>query len=304
MEYISILLETTLRTFPPLLLAGIGGMLANRVGILNLGLEGTMLTGAFTGVIVSYYTGSAWLALLAAGLSGALVGVIFSVLTVRFKANPTVVGIATNLFASGLTTYLLSVLFHVRGSFSDPGVKGLMKIDIPFLDKIPILSAFNGQAVTVWIAIIMVVVMHIVMYHTALGLRIRATGFHPMAVTTAGCKMEALQYGGLIFGSFLAGIGGVHLSLGQLTMFTEDMTSGRGFIAFATAIFGRDTPIGTCLGALLFSFADAGTMRAQTLGFPASLLDMIPYIITIITLWLVAQAMLAKKKRKLSEKTS
>ena len=112
--------------------------------------------------------------------------------------------------------------------------------------------------------------------------------------------MEALQYGGLIFGSFLAGIGGVHLSLGQLTMFTEDMTSGRGFIAFATAIFGRDTPVGTCLGALLFSFADAATMRAQTFGFPASLLDMIPYIITIITLWLVAQGLLAKRKRKLS----
>lgn len=300
MEYISILLETTLRTFPPLLLAGLGGMLANRVGILNLGLEGTMLTGAFTGVIVSYYTGSSWLALLAAGLSGALIGVIFSVLTVRFKANATVVGIAINLFASGLTTYFLTVLFHVRGSFSDPAIEGLQRINIPFLDKIPILSALDGQAVTVWIAIVMVIVMHIVMYHTALGLRIRATGYHPMAVTTAGCNMEALQYGGLIFGSFLAGIGGVHLSLGQLTMFTEDMTSGRGFIAFATAIFGRDTPVGTCLGALLFSFADAATMRAQTFGFPASLLDMIPYIITIITLWLVAQGLLAKRKRKLS----
>ena len=299
MEYVSLLLQTTLRTFPPILLAGLGGMLANRIGILNLGLEGMMLMGAFTGVIVSYYTGSVILALLAAGLAGALAGVLFSVLTVRFKANPTVVGIAINLFAAGLTTYLLSVMFNVRGSFSDSKIVGLPKINIPFLNHIPILSAFSNQAVTVWIAIIMVIAMHYVMYHTPLGLRIRATGYYPMAVTTAGCNMERIQYGALIFGGFLAGIGGVHLSLGQLTMFTEDMISGRGFIAFAAAIFGKDTPIGTCLGALLFSFADGATRKIQTLGFPSSLLDMIPYIITVITLWIVAKRNVFKKKKKL-----
>lgn len=300
MDYITVLLQTTVRTFPPVLLAGLGGMLANRVGILNLGLEGTMLMGAFVGVIVSYFTGSAGLALLAAGVAGAAVGILFSVLTVRFRANATVVGIAINLFSAGLTTYLLSVLFHVRGSFSDPGIVALPKINIPFLEGIPLLGAFNGQAVTVWIAILMIAVMQVVMYHTALGLRIRATGFHPMAVTTAGCKTERIQYGALIFGSFLAGIGGVHLSLGQLTMFTEDMVSGRGFIAFAAAIFGKDTPVGTFLGTLLFSVADAATRKIQTLGFPSSLLDTIPYIITVITLWIVARRELGKKKRNIA----
>lgn len=300
MDYVTVLLQTTLRTFPPVLLAGLGGMLANRVGILNLGLEGTMLMGAFVGVIVSYFTGSIWLALLAAGVAGAAVGILFSVLTVRFKANATVVGIAVNLFSAGLTTYLLNVLFQVRGSFSDPAIVALPKINLPFLENIPLLGAFHGQAVTVWIALSMIAVMHVVMYHTALGLRIRATGCHPMAVTTAGCKTERIQYGALIFGSFLAGIGGVHLSLGQLTMFTEDMISGRGFIAFAAAIFGKDTPVGTFLGALLFSFADAGTRKIQTLGFPSSLLDTIPYIITVITLWIVAGREYGKKKRHIA----
>lgn len=299
MDYVSVLLQTTLRTFPPVFLAGLGGMLANRVGILNLGLEGTMLMGAFVGAVVSYFTGSIWVALLAAGTAGALVGVIFSILTVRFKANATVVGIAVNLFSAGLTTYLLSVFFNVRGSFSDPKIVPLPKINIPFLDNVPILSAFSGQTITVWIAIIMIVVMHIVMYHTPLGLRIRATGYHPMAVTTAGCNMHRIQYGSLIFGSFLAGIGGVHLSLGQLSMFTEDMTSGRGFIAFAAAIFGKDTPIGTFFGSLLFSFADAATRKIQTLGFPSSLLDTIPYVITVITLWIVARRGFARKRKNL-----
>ena len=298
MEYFEILLQTTLRTLPPILLAALGGMLANRVGILNLGLEGMMLMGSFVGVIVSYYTGSATAAILAAGLSGALLGVVFSLLTIRFRANATVVGVSINMFSLGLTTYLLSILFGTRGSFSSPEIVALQKLDLPFLDKIPILRALNGQAITVFIAILAVIVLHYVMYHTPLGLRLRATGFHSMAVTTAGVNVGVIRYGALILSGFLCGIGGVHLSLGQLTMFTENMTNGRGFIAMAATIFGRNTPVGAMLGSLLFGVADAVTRRVQTTGFPSMLVDMIPYVVTVVTLWIVAMNELRKKKAR------
>lgn len=296
MSYLEVLLETTLRNLPPILLAGLGGMLANRVGVLNLGLEGMMLTGSFVGVIVSYYTHSAFLAIVLAGVAGAILGVLFSVLTLRFRANATVVGVSINMLALGLTTYLLSVLFGVRGSFSDTSIVPIPKINLMFLSNIPILRALNNHAVTVYIALLAVLILQYVMYKTALGLRLRATGYHKMAVTTAGVNSTGLQFGTLILSGFLCGLGGVHLSLGQLSMFTENMTSGRGFIAMAAAIFGRNTPSGTFLGSLLFSVADAVTRKAQTSGFPSMLVDMIPYIITVVTLWVVAARELRKRK--------
>lgn len=288
MTYLEVLLETTFRNLPPVLLAGLGGMLANRVGVLNLGLEGMMLLGSFVGVIVSFYTHSAFLAILAAGAAGAVLGVLFSVLTLRFRANATVVGVSINMLALGLTTYLLSVMFGVRGSFSDTSIVAIPKLKLNFLSNIPILRAMNSQALTVYIALLAVVILQYVMYRTSLGLRLRATGYHKMAVTTAGVNATGLQYGALILSGVLCGIGGVHLSLGQLTMFTENMTSGRGFIAMAATIFGRNTPVGTLLGSLLFSVADAVTRKAQTSGFPSMLIDMIPYVVTVITLWIVA----------------
>lgn len=297
MEYLEVLLQTTLRNLPPVLLAGLGGMLANRVGVLNLGLEGMMLMGSFVGVIVSFYTHSALLAILAAGLSGAVLGVIFAVLTLRFRANATVVGVSINMLALGLTTYLLSVMFGVRGSFSDTSIAAIQKVNLGFLAKVPILSAFNGQAVTVYLSLLIVILAQYVLYKTPLGLRIRATGYHKMAVTTAGVNSDGIQYGALILSGFLCGLGGVHLSLGQLTMFTENMTSGRGFIAMAATIFGRNTPVGTLLGSLLFSVADAVTRKAQTSGFPSMLVDMIPYLVTVITLWVVAANALRKNRK-------
>ena len=304
MNALETLLETTLRTLPPVLLAGMGGMLANRIGILNLGLEGMMLTGSFVGVIASYYTGSAYGALLIAGLASALVALIFSLFTIRFKANPTVVGVAVNMLIAGLSTYFLSVLFGVRGSFSDSNIVGLPKIALPGISEIPVLRAFNNQNLTVWLALLFVILLHYVFYHTSLGLRIRATGQFPMAVTTAGVNVKALQYGALVFGGFLCGLGGAHLSLGQLTLFTEDMTSGRGFIALAAAIFGKNTPVGTLIGALLFSFTDGVTRRIQTSGFPSMLIDMIPYIVTVVTLWIVEMRTLSRRKKMLAGRAS
>lgn len=297
MNTIETLLIATLRMLPPILMAGLGGMLSSRVGLLNMGLEGMMLIGAFTGVVASFYTGSAMAALVIAGLTSGLIGLCFAVFNIKFKANNIVVSVAINMFALGITKYLLRVLFGVSGAFSSPEIVGLPTISIPFLDNIPLLRVFNNHSIMVYISFLAVIIAYVVLYKTPVGLRIRAAGPHAMAVTTAGVNVNKIKYVVLTISGVLCGLGGVHLTLGQLTMFTDNVTNGRGFIAMAAAVFGNNTPVGTLLGAGLFSFTDAITMNAQMLGFPSQLVQLIPYVITILTLIAVALHMKRKKSR-------
>lgn len=300
MEALETLLTTTLRMLPPILLAGLGGMLSSRVGLLNMGLEGMMLIGSFVAVVGSYLSGSSYIGLLAAMLVSGIIGLLFAVFNIKFKANNIVVGVAINMLALGITKYLLRVFFGVSGAFSSPKIVGLPTVHIEALESIPLLRAFNDQSIMVYIAFIAVGIIYFVMYHTPAGLRMRATGPHAMAVTTAGVSVNRMRYTILAISGCLCGLGGAHLSLGQLTMFTDNITNGRGFIAMAAAVFGNNTPVGTMLGAGLFGFTDAATMNAQMLGFPSQLVQMIPYIITILTLILVA---LRIKRNKLKPNT-
>lgn len=287
------LITTILRTLPPVLLAGLGGMIAARVKINNLGLEGMMLIGAFVGAVCMYFTGNPYLALLGAIAIGALMGVMFGFLRIRFHADNLVVSVAINMFALGITVYLMKVIFKVRGAVSLPDMRGLPNIRIPVLDQIPVLRGFSGHSVLVYLSLFLVAVFQYVMYHTAFGLRIRAAGPNPMAVTTSGCNVKLYQYTALIISGMLGALGGAHLSLGQLAMFSDNMTNGRGFIAIAATTFGNFTPLGTFAGALLFSATDAATMRFQTAGLPSPLIQMIPYSITLLMLWIMA----AKRKK-------
>lgn len=294
LEYLENLISTTLRTLPPVLLAGLGGMLSARVKVTNMGLEGMMLIGAFVAVITTYFTGMPCLGLLAAMLSGAILGGIFAFLKIRFQADNVVVSVAINMLATGITVYLMKVIFNVRGSVSLPGKEGLPSFDIPVLSEIPILRSFSGQSILVYVALILVAVFQFVMYHTPYGLRLRAAGPHPMAVTTAGLSVNVYRVSALVLSGILGAMGGAHLSMGQLAMFSDNMTNGRGFIALAATTFGQFTPLGTLGGAALFSFADAATLPMQTSGFPSSLIQIIPYAITLLTLFLMA----LQKKRK------
>lgn len=294
LEYLENLISTTLRTLPPVLLAGLGGMLSARVKVTNMGLEGMMLIGAFVAVITTYFTGMPYLGLLAAMLSGAILGGIFAFLKIRFQADNVVVSVAINMLATGITVYLMKVIFNVRGSVSLPGKEGLPSFDIPVLSEIPILRSFSGQSILVYVALILVAVFQFVMYHTPYGLRLRAAGPHPMAVTTAGLSVNVYRVSALVLSGILGAMGGAHLSMGQLAMFSDNMTNGRGFIALAATTFGQFTPLGTLGGATLFSFADAATLPMQTSGFPSSLIQIIPYAITLLTLFLMA----LQKKRK------
>lgn len=288
MESLELLLSATLRTLPSLLLAGLGGMISAKVKITNMALEGIMLLGAFTAVVFTYYTGMVYLSLVVTTLVGGLIGFLFALTKLKLNADNIVVSIGINLFATGITVYLMGVLFGVQGAISLPGMKGLPSITIPVLENIPLLRALSGHTILVYLALILVAVFHYLIYHTAFGLRIRATGPHPMAVVTAGVNANAYQCIALTISGMLGALGGAHLSVGQLAMFSDNMTSGRGFIALAATTFGGHTPIGTLLGSALFSVTDAATMGLQTAGFPASLVQSIPYVLTLLTLWIVA----------------
>jgi simple sugar transport system permease protein len=284
LDSLTIIIEVTIRAFPAILMGGLAGLITQRIKVGNLGLEGFMLIGAFVSVLGSYYSGSCWFGIFLACLVNSLLCVFFIIFNQEFKADNVVMSVAINMFALGITKYMLSVLFGVKGAFSSPKIIGVPKINLPFLEDIPILGAFAHQSVLVYISLLSLVFIQLLLFKTSLGLRIRATGPNEMAVITAGVSTKKVKIITYIISGILCGLAGAYLSLGQLTMFTDNMTNGRGFISMAAANFGFGLPVGTFYGALLFGFADGITMRAQLQGFPPQLVSIIPYLITILTL--------------------
>jgi simple sugar transport system permease protein len=270
------LFAATLRMATPITLAALGGIFSERVGVVNIALEGMMLTSAFSGVAVSYYTGNPWLGVLAAVAVGGLLGLIHAFLTVSFKGNQIVSGTGINIFALGFTAYMSQIIWGSRGASSS--VPSLKAISIPLLKDIPIVGEILGtQTPLVYVMIIVTVIAQFVLFKTPMGLRIRAVGEHPAAADTAGISVVRVKYLGVIVSGMLAGLGGAFLSLGHLSLFAWGMTGGRGFIALAAMIFGRWMP--------MFGFADALQMRLQSLGLlPPQIILMLPYILTVVAL--------------------
>ncbi|MCF8001170.1 MAG: ABC transporter permease [Halanaerobiales bacterium] len=279
------LLIADFRTATPILLAGIGLIYMYRAGIVNIGVEGTMLIGAFAGSYGAYIFNNVWMGILVAAIVGGIVGAIFAFLIITIKADQIVTGVAINIFAIGLTTTLNRILFGVNTS--PPDIPSIGKITIPFLSDIPFVGRllFN-QLSMVYIALLLVPITYYVFYKTTIGLKIRAVGDHPKAADTAGVNVFKVRYWTTIFGSMLAGIGGAFLSTGILSFFTEDMVAGRGFIALAAVIFGNWNPWGVLGASLLFGFGDAIQIRIQAMGsnIPYQFLIMIPYLLTITAL--------------------
>lgn len=291
-EYV---LKTTFNVLPPLLLAGLGGMITSRIGILNLGLEGMMLIGAFVAVVTNYYTGSALLGLVCAIVVASLMGGVFALLNLRFKVDNIIVSVGINLFAVAVTRYLLTILFHVSGAFTSDKIVKMATVKLGFLEQIPILRMLSNLSVAFWLAILITVVLSFIINKTPLGLHIRATGLNDTAVDTAGISAAKIRYGCIILSGTLCGIAGAYLSTSYLAMFTVGMTNGRGYLGNIASIMGARSAVGTLLGALLFSFTEGVTMKIQTFGFPSQLIQMIPYLIAfavVITLAVV------QKKRK------
>ena len=277
------LLASTIRNATPLVFAALGGMFSERSGVVNIGLEGLMLISAFAGVVGAFLSGSAVVALGFALAAGLIFALIHALMCVTFEADQIISGTAINLLALGGTGFLMVSVFGTGGT--SPRVEGFGEVPIPLLSSIPVIGpALFAQSVLVYLMYVMVPVTFFVLFRTPFGLRLRATGESPEAVDTAGVSVGRMRYYGVALSGLLASLGGIYLSMGLLSAFTEGMTNGRGFIALAALIFGRWNPIGAAGAALLFGFAQAVTFSAPQEVIPNEFLQMIPYVLTIVVL--------------------
>jgi ABC-type uncharacterized transport system permease subunit len=296
------LFAATLRMASPLIFASLGGIFSERAGIINIALEGMMLTGAFSGVFVTYVVGNPWVGVLVAILAGGLLGLIHGILTIKFAGDQIVSGTGINIFALGFTAYMSQIVWGSRGA--SQSVQGLGTVSIPFISDIPFVGDVVGkQTPLVYIALIAVIASYFILFKTPSGLRLRAVGEHPGAADTTGIRVYRTKYLCVIVSGMLAGLGGVFLSLGQLSLFVNGMTGGRGFIALAAMILGGWSPFGALGASLFFGFADALQIRLQSVGaLPSQIVLTLPYILTIIVLAVFARRRSAPSDYKPYEK--
>ncbi|MCL4514228.1 MAG: ABC transporter permease [Firmicutes bacterium] len=278
-------LSATVRMATPIALAAMGGSFSERSGVINLGLEGMILSGAFAGVLGSYISGNPWLGVLLAVAAGGMMGLILAFFAVGLKADHVVSGVGLNIFALGLTTWLMQVIWKSRGT--SEAVAGLKEVSLPLIRDVPVLGAILGtNSPLVYLMLILVFLGWAVLFRTPWGLRIRVVGEHPEAADTLGIKVHRIQYACVVLSGCLAGLGGAYLSLGQLNWFSMNMSAGRGYMALAANIFGQWNPLGGLLASFLFSFTDALQMRIQAAGiaWPNEVIQMLPYLLTVAVL--------------------
>jgi len=282
--FIQTILAATWRLATPFIYASIGEVFTERAGVLNIGLEGFMLIGAFAGFAASFYTNSPIIGLLAAAACGLLFGLIFALFTVTIKTNQIVVGAAFNLIGLGLTGFLSRTFFVEKAL----GVKTFLPIDIPILSDIPVLGeALFSHNLLVYATVLTVLVAGFVLYRTAFGLSLRSVGEHPIAADTAGINVSAMRYAGVLIGTTLTSLGGAYLTLAHTNQFVENITTGRGFIALAIVVFGRWSPKGAFWASLLFGFFYALQLRLQAMvsvTIPYQFLQALPYVMTLLAL--------------------
>ena len=270
------------RLAAPYLYAAIGETFAQRSGVLNLGVDGVMLMGAFASFYVVFNTQNLWLGVLAALLVGALMGLLMAVVSVTMQAEQGISGIGLYLFGLGLSSLLFKTMI---GSVQT--INGFQPIHIPLLSTLPLVGeVLFDHNILVYLAYILVPLVAFVFNRTTLGLKIRAVGHNPEAADSLGVNVNRVRYFAVILGAALAGLAGATLSIGLLNVFQENITNGLGFIAVALVYFGGWRPVGVLLGALLFSTVNALQLWVQVLNIPipSDLAVMMPYILTIVAL--------------------
>jgi simple sugar transport system permease protein len=285
----SALVSATLRFATPLVFAAIGGMFSERSGVVNIGLEGMMLTGAFFGAWGADRTGSWEGGLAVAMVAGGLLALVHAFFAIQLRADQIVGGTAINFLALGITGYLYINIYGEQGTPTD--LAGIPDVSVSWLQDVPpktlgnfLDGAFGGLNLMVWISFAVLILSYIVMFRTPIGLRLRSVGEHPRAADTVGISVYRTRYGAVVLSGILAALGGAYLSIGFVHSFTENMTAGRGFIALAALIFGGWRPLGAFAATLLFGFSSALALRLpDAYGASAgTLFQALPYVLTLI----------------------
>lgn len=277
------IVNTMLMYSAPLVFGAMGGVISERSGVVNVGIEGMMTFGAFVGAAIGFKLQNPWLGLLAGGLAGALLALLHAVATVSFKADQTISGMALNFIGPGLSLFLCRLFFHDKTTTDR------------VVNKLPRL--FGAVDITVVLALVATLLLWFLLYKTKWGLRIRAVGEHPAAADTLGISVAHVRYGSVLLSGLLAGLGGASMTLAVLAQFTPTAISGQGFIALAAVIFGKWTPFGAYGACLLFAFAQAlaVTFGGGQIPVPSEFLNMFPYVLTIVILVLFVGKSMAPK---------
>lgn len=279
------LLQGTLLLSVPLVFGALSGVLCERAGVVNIAIEGQLLAGAFVSAVVATLTGSPWVGLVAAPVAGVLVASLLAVFAIRYVVDQIVVGVVLNVLVIGLTSFFYGrVLSPEADRFNSPDT--FDRIALPVLSDIPIIGpVLFDQSIIVYLMYAAVAVVHVALFKTRWGLRVRAVGEHPTAADTVGIEVNRLRVQNVLLGGAMAGVGGAFYTLGSVGAFGREMTAGQGFIALAAVIFGRWTPVGALLAALLFGFVSnlQGVLGTLPGGppVPSEFMLMAPYLVTI-----------------------
>ena len=287
-------LAAILRVTTPILLPSLGALVSEKAGAINIGLEGMMLSAAFTGVVVSAETQNAWYGLIAGVAIAVLLSIVLAFFHLNLKGDLFLSAIALNIFGSAATVAIMFELTGDRGNTSTLASLQMPFIQLPeWINDIPVVGTFffdifDNQSIMTWIAFLSVAVVWYFLYRTPIGMHIRAVGENPEAAASVGINVRRIKYLALMISGFFAGLGGIHMSMGYLTLFQRDMTAGRGFIALVTPALGGGTPVGTTIASMTFGFFDAFAIRLGSLDIPSQLPQMIPFFATVMALVIYA----------------
>ena len=278
------LFAATLVYATPLAYAALGGIFSERSGVVNIGLEGMMLTGAFFGIWGTVWSGHWEVGLVVAMVSGAVVALVHAVFSIHLRADQIVTGTAINFLALGITGYAFIDIYGSNGT--PPSIDSVPNVNLPGVDSIPgIGGVFGSLNLMIWIVFALLILTEVILFRTPIGLRIRSVGEHPRAADTVGIPVYRVRYVCVILSGILAALGGAYLSVGFVGSFGQNMTAGRGFIALAAVIFGKWRPYGAFGACLLFGFANGLADRLQSVaGVSPNLLATLPYVLTLIAL--------------------
>ncbi|MDI9505178.1 MAG: ABC transporter permease [Candidatus Excrementavichristensenella sp.] len=281
-DYLASVFNSVLRYMTPILLVALCAGVCSKVKVFNIALEGTLLTSAFFAFLAHYFLRNILLAVAVAMLVGMVMTFIMAFFIVKLKGQPMIVGMALNTFALGFTTFMLSTVFHTKGAVSEPGLKGLPKVALPIIKDLPVVSRmFDSLTVIDYAAFLLAVVMFVIMYKTTIGFRLRAIGINRGAAGSLGINVARYQIVATTLAGSMIGLAGCLLSLGSVTLFIQNISSARGYVALAANNLCKGHPLGALLSSALFGFTKALASVLQNTAARQQLLECIPYVATI-----------------------